>query len=54
MRRLALSLSLAVLTAVGPATAAEPGPSSRLHDLFEREWEWRLERNPLLATDATV
>ena len=51
MRRLALCLSLALLTAAGAAAAAEPDPSSRLHDIFEREWEWRLEQDPLLATD---
>jgi uncharacterized protein (DUF885 family) len=50
MRRLVISLSLAILTAFGLAAADgdEPG---RLHALFEREWEWRLEENPLLATD---
>lgn len=50
MRRLAISLSLAILTAFGLA-ASERDPGGRLHDLFEREWEWRLEQNPLLATD---
>lgn len=50
MRRLAISLSLAVLLAFGLA-AADTEPSSRLHRLFEREWEWRLEQDPLLATD---
>ena len=50
MRRLAISLSLAVLLAFGLA-AAESDDAARLHQLFEREWEWRLEQNPLLATD---
>jgi uncharacterized protein (DUF885 family) len=49
MRRLAISLSLAILTAFGLA-AAERDPGSRLHDLFDREWEWRLEQSPMLAT----
>ena len=50
MRRLVISLSLAILAALGLA-AAERDAGGRLHELFEREWEWRLEENPLLATD---
>jgi uncharacterized protein (DUF885 family) len=50
MRRLVISLSLAILTAFGLA-AADGDEAARLHELFEREWEWRLEENPLLATD---
>lgn len=50
MRRLVISLSLAILAAIGLA-AAERDAGGRLHALFEREWEWRLEENPLLATD---
>lgn len=50
MRRLVISLSLAILVAVGLAASEESDEAARLHDLFEREWEWRLEENPLLAT----
>lgn len=50
MRRLVVSLSLAILTAVGLA-ASDQDAATRLHDLFESEWEWRLEENPLLATN---
>jgi uncharacterized protein (DUF885 family) len=52
MRRIAISLSIALLLSFGLAAAdSASDASSRLHDLFEREWEWRLEENPLLATD---
>jgi len=51
MRRLAISLSLAILVAVGLAASEEGDAAARLHALFEKEWEHRLEANPLLATD---
>ncbi|HEX6201210.1 MAG TPA: DUF885 domain-containing protein, partial [Thermoanaerobaculia bacterium] len=52
MRRIAISLSIALLLSFGLAAAdSASDASSRLHDLFDREWEWRLEENPLLATD---
>ncbi|HEX6200428.1 MAG TPA: DUF885 domain-containing protein [Thermoanaerobaculia bacterium] len=51
MRRLAISLSVAILVAVGLAASVGGDAAARLHALFEREWEWRLEQNPLLATD---
>jgi uncharacterized protein (DUF885 family) len=51
MRRLVISLSVAILVAVGLAASEGGDAAARLHTLFEREWEHRLEQNPLLATD---
>jgi uncharacterized protein (DUF885 family) len=52
MRRIAISLSIALLLSFGLAAAdSDSDASVRLHELFDREWEWRLEQNPLLATD---
>jgi uncharacterized protein (DUF885 family) len=52
MRRIAISLSIALLLSFGLAAAdSDSDASVRLHKLFDREWEWRLEQNPLLATD---
>jgi len=42
---LALTLTLCGAPALGAGTAAE-----RLHDLFDREWELRLQESPQLAT----
>jgi uncharacterized protein (DUF885 family) len=42
-----LCLGLA-LAAVVPARGGDA--ASRFHDLLAREWEWRLQENPLLAT----
>jgi uncharacterized protein (DUF885 family) len=47
MKRLPLFLMLLSLPAI-PALAADE--TSRLHDLFKREWEVRLKENPLFAT----
>ena len=33
-----------------PFSCQSPGESERLHRLFDREWEFRLTENPLLAT----
>jgi uncharacterized protein (DUF885 family) len=55
----ALALTLGVLApalAVDPPAAAAP-PSeavTRLHDLFDREWAWRLKQFPELATSVGV
>jgi uncharacterized protein (DUF885 family) len=52
-RRLAvvLPLSLALSLALFPAAAgAETAASEALHELFDREWEWRLRESPMLAT----
>jgi uncharacterized protein (DUF885 family) len=46
MKRLLFSISLSLLAI--PALAA--GEASRLHDLFQREWEVRLREDPLFAT----
>ncbi len=50
MRRWTTLLVLCLATLVGVAAASDD-PASRLHDLFDREWEWRLEANPLMATN---
>ncbi|HWC65579.1 MAG TPA: DUF885 family protein, partial [Thermoanaerobaculia bacterium] len=39
-------------TAKRPAPPADPAP--RLHDLFDREWKWRLASDPLFATSVGV
>ncbi|MEM7353818.1 MAG: DUF885 domain-containing protein [Acidobacteriota bacterium] len=54
-RNLALSaLLLTAALAMGCATPKTPAPgndpATRLHDLFAREWELRLEAQPLFAT----
>ncbi|MDX1385066.1 MAG: DUF885 domain-containing protein, partial [Thermoanaerobaculia bacterium] len=36
---------------IAPDADAATDPATRLHDLFDREWEWRLQDNPLLATN---
>lgn len=46
MKRLLIPVSLLLLAA--PALAADE--ASRLHDLFKREWEVRLQEDPFLAT----
>jgi hypothetical protein len=47
MRRIAISLSIALLLSFGLAAAdSDSDASVRLHELFDREWEWRLEQNP--------
>ncbi len=36
---------------VTEATVAdEPGEGARLHELFDQEWQWQLDDNPLMAT----
>ncbi|MDX1502306.1 MAG: DUF885 domain-containing protein [Thermoanaerobaculia bacterium] len=51
MRRAAACLvALPIAVAAWAGATAGPGPSERLHDLFDREWEWRLAENPLLAS----
>src|SRR5215210_2362005 len=64
MRRFAaLALTLAAMTstdapAVALAEAAGPAESpdavAHLHDLFDREWAWRLKQSPELATSVGV
>ena len=56
---LLLALLFGASLTLGPAAVAQETASPedsraaavRLHDLFGREWEWRLEQNPLTATD---
>ena len=50
MRLSAPGLVLASLLPLGAA----PSERQRLHDLFEREWAFRLQENPLLATSVGV
>jgi len=45
---------LAALAAGTPAPAASSDPVTRLHDLFAREWDFRLREDPLLATQVGV
>lgn len=61
MRTALLGLALlAPLLALQPAAplaaASEPAPdeNERLHELFEREWQWRLRESPLFATAVGV
>lgn len=44
---------LVTSTAANIATAP-PGAAERLHALFDREWQWRLEESPELATATGV
>jgi uncharacterized protein (DUF885 family) len=37
-----------------PAPGNAPGPVARLHDLFDREWTWRLKESPELASNVGV
>ncbi|WP_227978075.1 hypothetical protein [Arenimonas daejeonensis] len=53
----ALMFALAGATPISFAMAAEPGvaatssqASTRLHELFETDWQRSLERNPLMAS----
>ncbi|HEV7670363.1 MAG TPA: DUF885 domain-containing protein [Thermoanaerobaculia bacterium] len=41
---------LAALLAPLTARAADSNPEAKLHDLFDREWEWRLKEDPEFAT----
>jgi uncharacterized protein (DUF885 family) len=44
-----------VFAAVSPlAAASSPDATSRLHDLFDREWKWRLAEYPQFATSVGV
>ncbi len=55
MRRRDLFLALLALAALLALVACERrSESDRLHDLFAREWQGRLEENPLLATAVGV
>ncbi len=45
-----LLIPAAVVSALGLAPAQPIDPAGRLHDLFQREWEFRLAEDPLLAT----
>jgi uncharacterized protein (DUF885 family) len=52
---LALLLTGAVSGALsGTAAAAATSPTARLHDLFDREWSYRLQEDPLFATSVGV
>jgi uncharacterized protein (DUF885 family) len=48
---LALLLSGAL---AGTVVAATASPTARLHDLFDREWRYRLQEDPLFATSVGV
>jgi len=61
--RIGLALTAATLLALvpravaaetKPTTAAASDPVARLHDLFDREWAWRLRESPELATSVGV
>ena len=41
---------LAVLTLVLASTAASAGPTEDFHALLDEAWEWRLDENPVLAS----
>lgn len=51
---LGLTLAAVLAAAPGPATAAGSTAAQRLHDLFDREWQVRLEEFPLFATSVGV
>jgi uncharacterized protein (DUF885 family) len=48
-----LLVAAAVLLAAASAAAADT-PGARLHELFAREWQWRLKESPELATAVGV
>ena len=52
MRRRPLALLILPLPMLMGASQAPPpaSPGTRLYDLYNREWEWRLRENPFLAT----
>jgi uncharacterized protein (DUF885 family) len=52
MRILGTMLLAAALTA--GAAPAPSDPARKLHDLFDREWQWRLREFPTLATNVGV
>jgi uncharacterized protein (DUF885 family) len=61
MKRLPIALLVPALlagaaapAAAQPAVSDEEGAVRQLHDLFDREWSWRLERNPELASNVGV
>lgn len=47
-----LLLLPSLLSAASPPPPKDP--AVRLHDLFDREWKWRLANNPLFATSVGV
>jgi uncharacterized protein (DUF885 family) len=47
-------LLLALAARGGAVTAAAGDPVARLHDLFAREWAWRLEQSPEFASGVGV
>jgi uncharacterized protein (DUF885 family) len=54
IRRTVLASSLWILAAPVLATVEPPTPAERLHALFDREWETRMQELPLEATAAGV
>ena len=52
MRTTAVLGLLVMMVAAGCAPGA--GENDRLHDLFDREWEFRLQEFPELATSVGV
>ncbi len=47
---LALCLLCTLLAPIAAVAADSADPGARLHDLFDREWEWRLREDPEFAT----
>jgi uncharacterized protein (DUF885 family) len=50
----ALSIALTFVAGSLLAAAAADDPADRLHDLFDREWKWRLAESPQFATSVGV
>jgi len=46
--------SSAAPSLAAPGTTPQPDAVARLHDLFDREWAWRLKQSPELATSVGV
>ncbi len=54
MKTLLLFLTIAAVAAPLAAAAPPSDASAKLHDLFDREWKWRLAEHPLFATSVGV
>lgn len=51
-RWIVLTVSAVILSV--PAEAQQSSAAERLHDLFDREWQWRLREYPTFATNVGV
>jgi uncharacterized protein (DUF885 family) len=49
-----ISILLVLAATLCPALAGGTAPAERLHDLFDREWRFRLQEDPLFATSVGV